>query len=71
METFQVFLGAVIFFHLSEFLITYIYNRADLSWRSFLISKPYCVAMSAACIEYALETRLAPAIKLQVCGDYY
>ncbi len=33
---------------------------------ALLLSQPYGVAMGAACVEYALEKRLAPYLKVQV-----
>ncbi len=50
-----LFLGFLAFFHVSEFCLVLIYNRKELSLDSWLISKPYCLAMSFALLEYNLE----------------
>eukprot|EP00803_Ostreobium_quekettii_P004938 evm.model.scf_319EXC.7 EVM.evm.TU.scf_319EXC.7 scf_319EXC:50371-56752(-) len=62
----QIFAAAVIFFHLSEFALAAIYMRSSLSWTSFLISTPYCVAMALALAEYTIEAALVPAMKEQL-----
>lgn len=59
----QAFAGCLVFFHVSEFLLACIYMRDELSWRSWLVSKPYAVAMSGALLEYAFELWLAPGMK--------
>ena len=53
-RTFCLFLLA---FHLSEFALAFHYNPRELGWRSFLLSKPYAVAMGAAALEFHLEWR--------------
>lgn len=65
MGAFRLFLVALGFFHTSEFCLTAIYNRKDLGWRSWLFSKPYCVAILAACLEHAAELRWAPFLQLR------
>ncbi|BDA40839.1 Protein-S-isoprenylcysteine O-methyltransferase [Coccomyxa sp. Obi] len=50
------------FFHGSEFFLAFLYNRQDLSRRSWLVSKPYCLAMLAAILEYSLESMI-PALR--------
>lgn len=55
---------------------------SPLAWpvpAAWLFSRPYCVAMLAACLEYAVELRWAPFLKLRpvsalglaavVCGE--
>lgn len=64
METCSLFGLALAFFHTSEFLLAALYDRANLGWRSWLFSRPYCIAMLAACVEHAVELRWAPWIKL-------
>ncbi|EFN58533.1 hypothetical protein CHLNCDRAFT_50320 [Chlorella variabilis] len=64
MAPFALFLMALAFFHTSEFCLAALYNRRDLGWRSWLFSRPYCVAMLAACVEHAAELRWAPFLKL-------
>ncbi|CAL5223541.1 g6073 [Coccomyxa viridis] len=39
--------------------------RQDLSARSWLISRPYCIAMICAIGEYTIEVRALPGMKLQ------
>mmetsp|Transcript_24745 Transcript_24745/g.39763 ORF Transcript_24745/g.39763 Transcript_24745/m.39763 type:complete len:196 (+) Transcript_24745:176-763(+) len=51
------------FYHVSEFAIAATFNRATLSSASWLVSKPYCLAMTAACVEYVLERALLPTLK--------
>ncbi|KAI3436694.1 hypothetical protein D9Q98_006109 [Chlorella vulgaris] len=59
---FACFIGALAWFHTSEFCLAAIYQRSDLGLRSWLFSKPYCVAMLLSCVEYAAELRWAPAL---------
>ncbi len=63
---FFVFLGFLIAFHVSEFCLAQLYMRDDLSNRSWLISKPYLIAMIAASAEYWLEGALLPGMKAPV-----
>ena len=57
------FVLSLLFYHVSEYTIAAVYNRSTLSSSSWLLSTQYCVAMSAACVEYALEYALLPSIK--------
>lgn len=59
----RAFAGSLFVYHVSEYAIARAYNRATLSRSSFLFSTPYCVAMSLAVLEYALELVLAPELK--------
>ena len=59
----RAFAGSLFVYHVSEYAIARAYNRATLSRSSFLFSTPYCVAMSFAVLEYALELVLAPELK--------
>lgn len=52
---FRVFLAFLAHFHLSEFALTFMFNPRELGVRSFLVSKPYVIAMSAASVEFAVE----------------
>lgn len=52
LRTFCMFLAH---FHLSEFALAVRYDRGNVGWRSFLISKPYCVAMTLALVEFKTE----------------
>lgn len=61
-----MFLSVLTLFHGSEYVLTFIFNKKDLSWKSLLISRPYCLAMTAACIEYAIERLFVPGLKLPV-----
>ena len=58
-----VFVVSLVFYHVSEYAIAWRYNRSTLSRDSWLFSKPYCVAMGAACAEYAGELALVPGLK--------
>jgi|TARA_B100000530_G_scaffold333511_1_gene281651 protein-S-isoprenylcysteine O-methyltransferase len=49
---FQTFLLFITFFHLSEFLIVFAYNRDLLNRHSWLFSVPYCCAMTFGLCEY-------------------
>eukprot|EP00271_Cylindrocystis_brebissonii_P009901 TRINITY_DN2547_c0_g1_i3.p1 TRINITY_DN2547_c0_g1~~TRINITY_DN2547_c0_g1_i3.p1 ORF type:complete len:114 (+),score=10.16 TRINITY_DN2547_c0_g1_i3:505-846(+) len=60
---FGMFLTAVAFFHLSEFFLVFLFTRQELSHRSFLISRSYLLAMSAAIVEYFIEAWLFPSLK--------
>mmetsp|Transcript_6596 Transcript_6596/g.10271 ORF Transcript_6596/g.10271 Transcript_6596/m.10271 type:complete len:188 (-) Transcript_6596:933-1496(-) len=63
MTSFILFLCILGFFHLSEFFLVYRYNRRELGWHSFLISKDYCLAMLLSVVEYWLEVWYAPWLK--------
>ncbi|KAL0246342.1 hypothetical protein GEMRC1_007554 [Eukaryota sp. GEM-RC1] len=49
-----IFFSIVFFFHISEFILSYIYHPKSTSWSSFLLSKPYLLAMTLALSEYSL-----------------
>lgn len=57
------FTVTVTLFHISEFLLACLFMRAELSWRSWLLSKPYCVAMGLAVAEYYAELWVVPGLK--------
>ena len=57
------FTVTVALFHVSEFLLACIFMREELSWRSWLLSKPYCAAMGLAIVEFYAELWLAPGLK--------
>ena len=57
------FLVVLAVFHLSEALLIALIDRRSLAWGSFLISRPYCVAMSLAIAEFLVEARLFPSWK--------
>ena len=59
----RAFAASLFVYHVSEYAIARAYNRATLSRESFLFTTPYCVAMSFAVLEYALELVLAPELK--------
>ena len=58
-----VFLGFLAFFHVSEYALVWVFNPSELSRDSWLISKPYCLAMSLAVFEYLAESALFPSAK--------
>ncbi|KAL9642817.1 hypothetical protein ABK040_009892 [Willaertia magna] len=57
------FVALVIVFHIGEFLVTYLYNRKICSISSLAIQKDYVIAMSAAVIEFTIETYFFPSLK--------
>ena len=61
------YLCALSFFHLSEYIMTALYNADKLSVDSFLLnhSSEYIIAAVASWIEYAIELYLFPVIKKQ------
>ena len=59
----SAFALSLLFYHVSEYAIAAVYNRSTLSSSSWLLSKQYCIAMSAACVECALEYVLVPSLK--------
>lgn len=63
MQHLKLFLGVLAFFHLSEFLLACLFMRHELGFSSLLFSKPYCIAMSVAVVEYLLEYWLFPSLK--------
>ena len=60
---FRAFVAALCFYHLSEYGIAWAFNRETLSRDSWLLSRQYVVAMSAGCVEYAVELALFPGFK--------
>jgi protein-S-isoprenylcysteine O-methyltransferase len=58
------FLGIVVFFHVSEFLLTWIYHRESVSRDSLLFSWPYVVMLGLATGEFWLEYTFSPVLKL-------
>lgn len=54
------------YFHVSEFTLAFIFMRKELSWQSWLFSKPYCLAMLMATIEFSIEAWLLPALKTKM-----
>lgn len=63
MWCFYQFLLAIAFFHTSEFYLAYVFNRSELGWDSWLLSKQYCFAMTFAVCEHFLELFLFPSVK--------
>ncbi|XP_024516450.1 probable protein-S-isoprenylcysteine O-methyltransferase isoform X1 [Selaginella moellendorffii] len=56
--------GALSFFHSSEFaLALLIHGRHHVSWKSFLFSRDYLVAMAAGVLEHLAESLVVPGIK--------
>lgn len=43
---------SLLFYHISEPTLTYIYNRSDLSLSSLLLSPPYLLAMTLGLLEF-------------------
>ncbi|GFR52559.1 hypothetical protein Agub_g15148, partial [Astrephomene gubernaculifera] len=68
---FITFLASLAFFHCSEFLLAYAFMRHELSLSSWLVSKPYAVAMAFALFEYWLESWLLPGWKIGSGGMGY
>mmetsp|Transcript_17494 Transcript_17494/g.52515 ORF Transcript_17494/g.52515 Transcript_17494/m.52515 type:complete len:195 (+) Transcript_17494:290-874(+) len=55
--------GAVLaFFHLSEFTLAAIFQRAELGWHSLLITKAYSLAMGCAAMEHLAEAHRLPGV---------
>ena len=59
----RAFVASLFVYHVSEYAIARAYNKETLSKHSWLLSKPYCTAMSFAVLEYVLELFLFPATK--------
>ena len=68
---FRTFCAFLLVFHLSEFALAFHYNPRELGWRSFLVSKPYTVAMSAAALEFHLEWRFFAERKAAAVGTTF
>ncbi len=60
---FTTFLATIFIFHSSEFLLAYTYMRDALSWRSWLISRDYLIALTAGVVEFLLEWYCFPHLK--------
>lgn len=56
---------ALAFFHISEYIVTAIFNADKLSTDSFLVnhSTEYCIAAAASWVEYWIEYYLFPGMK--------
>eukprot|EP00178_Gracilaria_changii_P017100 TRINITY_DN48908_c0_g1_i1.p1 TRINITY_DN48908_c0_g1~~TRINITY_DN48908_c0_g1_i1.p1 ORF type:complete len:190 (-),score=17.07 TRINITY_DN48908_c0_g1_i1:614-1183(-) len=64
MHAVAIFSISLIFYHLSEFLLVYIYTPEELSLSSALISIPYLIAMALGILEYKLSLYLFPDVKM-------
>lgn len=64
-NTFGWYLVALSFFHLSEYMLTAVYNYESLSVDSFILnhSREYIFAMTASFFEFNIEALLFPTIK--------
>lgn len=60
---FTSFCATIAFFHTSEFILAYIFMRDELSWRSWLVSRNYVLALTAGLLEFLTEWWLFPRIK--------
>mmetsp|Transcript_25703 Transcript_25703/g.48762 ORF Transcript_25703/g.48762 Transcript_25703/m.48762 type:complete len:190 (+) Transcript_25703:110-679(+) len=60
---FDQFVFALGFFHCSEFTLAFLFSPNEVTWKSWLFSKPYCIAMGTACLEFILWTFLAPGMR--------
>lgn len=56
--------ATVFFFHLSEVLLVVRYHRDRLSWESALLSPAYVAMLVLALVEFELERRYAPWLKV-------
>jgi protein-S-isoprenylcysteine O-methyltransferase len=63
MSLLLVFCCVLAFYHVSEFALAATYMHDQLGWHSWLVSKPYCIAMFGALMEYAVESRFLPGLK--------
>ena len=65
---FGMYVTALSFFHMSEYLLTAVYNPTTLSTDSYLInhSKAYVFAMLSSLVEYCIEMYFVPWIKAYV-----
>mmetsp|Transcript_18687 Transcript_18687/g.52514 ORF Transcript_18687/g.52514 Transcript_18687/m.52514 type:complete len:196 (-) Transcript_18687:848-1435(-) len=59
----QLFGVLLAFYHVSEFTLAAVFMRQQLSWSSWLITKPYCLAMGTGLLEFWLESWLWPQLK--------
>lgn len=60
---FTTFCATLAFFHLSEFTLAYVFMRDELSWRSWLISRDYVLALAAGVVEFLGEWWAWPHLK--------
>mmetsp|Transcript_15289 Transcript_15289/g.38890 ORF Transcript_15289/g.38890 Transcript_15289/m.38890 type:complete len:198 (+) Transcript_15289:181-774(+) len=65
---FVTFVGCLGFFHVTEYLLAWVYNRSEVTRDSWLFSKAYCCAMAAAVAEYKVERDCIP--KLKECSQW-
>ncbi|KAH9557925.1 hypothetical protein CY35_07G110500 [Sphagnum magellanicum] len=56
-------LGALFFFHTSEYVLALLFHGRGVSLGSFLISGPYLVALGCSFVEHGVESRYAPWMK--------
>lgn len=61
--TTTTFVVTLVFFHASELLLVFTYERARLSFRSLLLSPPYLFAMAFSLLELATSLYFAPHLK--------
>lgn len=52
MESITIYWISIVLFHTSEFALALIYERANCATTSFLLSKPYVLAMALSLLEY-------------------
>jgi protein-S-isoprenylcysteine O-methyltransferase len=57
------FAALVAFFHLSEVLLVWAFNREELSWQSALFSGSYVAMLVLTIVEFEVESRYAPWLK--------
>src|SRR4051812_34427910 len=65
-----LYVGVLLFFHLSEYGLTAVYHRKVLSFRSLLISPAYLVALLISLVEFRMENYFFPAWKSVNYGAY-
>ncbi|KAJ5068954.1 protein-s-isoprenylcysteine o-methyltransferase [Anaeramoeba ignava] len=70
--TFLILITIYLFFHLSEVLLTYIYNPSHLSWESTLITWDYTYSVLGGLTEYILSSFFISSFKqnsfMQILG---
>jgi hypothetical protein len=68
LTTFGLYLMSLSFFHLSEFLVTALFNAKEASTDSFMLnhSIEYSLAACASWLEFAIESFFFPAAKLNL-----
>ncbi|KAL4536088.1 hypothetical protein Ndes2437B_g05521 [Nannochloris sp. 'desiccata'] len=62
-DPYQLFVGSLLLFHISEFSLAAFFNPNLIERASLLISGPYLAAMSIASLEYWLEQTYFPWMK--------